>query len=431
VKDFWQLSPETVLRAEKETLLWFHRGSSEMLELDSEGNSTLGRALAGQKARGLRARFFLHYLRCRDFLRVGSYQDLNSLKSFTAKLESQRALQSPLRAYAAPEALHLSLTDRCDQRCAGCFFSHQDQKMPSRLMDEAVFQRVLAEAVEHRVFQIALGGGEPLLHPRLVEMVRAIRQAGILPSLTSNGNPLTEKLAQDLKQAGLGQFQISLNGLREAIHRQTRPNHARALAAIQVCRQTGLRWGLNVLVTRQNLTELEPLFKFAQTQGAWSVNLLRPKPALQGGDWLEKTLTTAEENRALQKVLRRWQKKSRFLLTTDSSFAFLREGHLKAWQASGVQGCSAGRQILSIGVEGGVSPCSHVPYAETSTSFMQVWQQSAILERFRSLEDQLQGACQRCELKSVCRGCRAIVLAQTGAFEGADPGCPKRLSIFS
>lgn len=427
----WKISPETVLRPEKESLLWFHRRSAELLELDPEGQETLSLALQGSKLRSWRARFFVHYLHGRGFLQPVAMPCIASQRQLAECLTAQAQLQSPWNAWSAPEALHVSITDHCDQRCKGCFFSNpRPGRQADRWMAWELFTRIIEEAAAHRVFQIALGGGEPLSHPLLQDMVAQITRKGMVASLTSNGNLLTPAYAWGLRQAGLGQFQISLNGASEAIHRQTRPNFRQALNAIQICQQQGLRWGLNVLVTRQNLAYLEDILCLAQQQQAWSVNLLRPKPALQGGNWLDESLTSPEENLQLQKYLKHWQKKARFLLTTDASFTFLRQGKLADWQRAGLQGCSAGRQMLSIDVEGRIAPCSHVPFKEQG-NFMQIWKNSHILQRFRAVENHLQGLCSNCELKTVCRGCRALVLHQTGSFEGADQGCPKHLSTSS
>jgi len=439
LKSVYVLSEQTILRPEAQGALWFMRPSAELLDLDLEGLQALQTALSQPHLLSLKGRIFVHYLRCRGFLRrvtkTPRANVLNQASQATLKacLERAKMLKTPLRSRSAPEALHISLTDRCDQRCAGCFFSNPGLQSPNRYLPWADFAQIVEQAAAQRVFQLALGGGEPLLHPQLVEMVTLASGLGLVVSLTSNGNTLTQDLALALKKAGLGQFQISLNGLEVSSPGQNRPNHAKALAAIQTCQQTGLRWGLNVLVTRQNLPELDKILAFAQLQRAHSVNLLRPKPALQGGKWLDHSLTNASENRQLQGLLKRWQRRARFLLTTDSSFAFLRQGSLKQWQTAGVIGCSAGRQILSVGVDGRVSPCSHVPLFDRCEDgdFMSIWQNSEHLRHFRQLEDTLQGECQNCELKAVCRGCRAIVLKQSGNFHGADTGCPKHQPISS
>src|SRR5205814_4804220 len=59
--------------------------------------------------------------------------------------------------------------------------------------------------------RIALGGGEPLVHPDIVELVRYCRELGFATSLTTNGFLLTRKLVAQLEDAGLQVMQISVD----------------------------------------------------------------------------------------------------------------------------------------------------------------------------------------------------------------------------
>ena len=59
--------------------------------------------------------------------------------------------------------------------------------------------------------RIALVGGEPLVHPNIVELVRYCRELGFATSLTTNGFLLTRKLLQELEDAGLQVMQISVD----------------------------------------------------------------------------------------------------------------------------------------------------------------------------------------------------------------------------
>jgi hypothetical protein len=60
---------------------------------------------------------------------------------------------------------------------------------------------------------IGLSGGEPLLHPDILEIVRRIRQRGCLAQILTNGYFLTPKLIRKLNQAGLDRLQISIDNL--------------------------------------------------------------------------------------------------------------------------------------------------------------------------------------------------------------------------
>src|SRR5438034_4406479 len=57
----------------------------------------------------------------------------------------------------------------------------------------------------------ALVGGEPLVHPNIVELVRYCRELGFATSLTTNGFLLTRKLIAELEDAGLQVMQISVD----------------------------------------------------------------------------------------------------------------------------------------------------------------------------------------------------------------------------
>jgi MoaA/NifB/PqqE/SkfB family radical SAM enzyme len=59
--------------------------------------------------------------------------------------------------------------------------------------------------------RIALVGGEPLVHPDIVELVRYCRELGFATSLTTNGFLLTRKLVAQLEDAGLQVMQISVD----------------------------------------------------------------------------------------------------------------------------------------------------------------------------------------------------------------------------
>ncbi len=70
-------------------------------------------------------------------------------------------------------------------------------------MEEATFRAVLSHLPES-VETIFFGGmGEPLFHPRIIDMVRAASALGRRTELISNGSLLTEERSAALLDAGL------------------------------------------------------------------------------------------------------------------------------------------------------------------------------------------------------------------------------------
>jgi len=60
---------------------------------------------------------------------------------------------------------------------------------------------------------ITLSGGEPLLHPDLDDIIRAIRENALLAGLITNGYLLTARRVQELNEAGLDYLQISIDNV--------------------------------------------------------------------------------------------------------------------------------------------------------------------------------------------------------------------------
>jgi radical SAM protein with 4Fe4S-binding SPASM domain len=433
------LSPHTIIRPEPDGALLFQQEAAETALLDLDGLDALYFLLKGE-LQGYPI-FFVKYLRDQQFVVPGPSDGALERVEWVRDVAQQTI--APPRSLTAPETIHFSVTGRCDQACIGCFYSARPgSEVAAQDVPWSLFERVVLEAEQARVFQIALGGGEPLLHPRLVDMACLAREHTVVPNLTTNGNLLTREMACELKEAGLGQAQISLNGADEAVNAQTRPNFAATMQAIENCRAAGLRWGLNFLVTRSNLTTLETVIELGRRLGAASINILRPKPPTTEGDWLERESLDGAGYRAIQKVLRKFldgrrppdripetlNPRPQTRLTLDASLSFLlTDQPPDRLYRSGVWGCCAARKFVTVTQDGAVLPCSHVRWSDVGGgNFMRAWWQSEVFARFREQEEMMRGPCRACSYLELCKGCRAVVMAFGGDFADSDPHCPLR-----
>ena len=431
------LSPSVIIRPEPNGALLFQQETAETALLDLEGLDALYFLLKGE----LRDYpiFFVKYLRDQQFIVPGPPD--GTVEEVARVRDEAPQTTAPPRSLAAPETLHLSLTGACDQACEGCFYSARPgSDVTADLMDWSLFERVITAAGEARVFQIAMGGGEPLLHPRVVDMARLARAHGIVPNLTTNGNRLDTEMAAALREAGLGQAQISLNGATPEVNGRTRPNFAAAMRAIEACRQAGLRWGINFLLTRSNVHELADVIALGRRLGAASVNILRPKPPTTEGDWLARESLTAADYRTVQTILREvirhpqhadtqhTTRNTLTRLTIDASLTFLLTDRSPAQlYRQGAWGCSAARRFCTVIQDGRVLPCSHVRWSDVAGGdFMQAWWESEVFARFRGQEEVIGGPCAGCAYLDLCKGCRAVVMAFEGDFTASDPHCPRR-----
>jgi GTP 3',8-cyclase len=119
--------------------------------------------------------------------------------------------------------LRVSLTDRCNLRCAYCMPPEGLDWLPSPAVltgDEIV--RLITIGVEALgIREVRFTGGEPLLRPDLAEIITATAALKPRPdiSLTSNGIGLKRRAAA-LKAAGLDRINISLDTLRPEVFRK-------------------------------------------------------------------------------------------------------------------------------------------------------------------------------------------------------------------
>lgn len=133
-------------------------------------------------------------------------------------LSGDRPLRGPLYA-------QIGVCDPCNQRCVMCPYHPPERpaaeeldyfgdRLPG-LMPVATFQRLVDDLARLGTRRIDLvGRGEPLLHPRCVEMMRYAKRRGMAVSVTSNASRLTADVAAELVSVGVDWFRVSLDAGR-------------------------------------------------------------------------------------------------------------------------------------------------------------------------------------------------------------------------
>jgi sulfatase maturation enzyme AslB (radical SAM superfamily) len=131
-------------------------------------------------------------------------------------------------------------------------------------------------------------GGEPTLHPSIVEIVEHSASIGLRPTVITHGMRLADQqFAARLRDAGLHDVLMSVHGVGETlrlIHGRGRNNAQRQRAALENLRSLGLPVRFNVTVVRKNLAELEAIAQLAVEIGARVVNFLTFNPYFEWRD---------------------------------------------------------------------------------------------------------------------------------------------------
>jgi GTP 3',8-cyclase len=197
--------------------------------------------------------------------------------------------------------LRVSLTDRCNLRCAYCMPAEGLAWLPTpeMLTDDEVVRLVRISVERLGVRQVRFTGGEPLLRKGLVDIVRRCAQLSPRPelSLTTNGIGLV-RLASALAAAGLDRVNGSLDTLDphrfEAISRRRRlPDVLDGLAAAAAAGLTPVK--INAVLMRGiNDDEAPRLLRWAIDRG-YEMRFIEQMPLDAQHAWDRAEMVTAEE----------------------------------------------------------------------------------------------------------------------------------------
>lgn len=363
----FQRSPLVRLRRESWGGIAFHRGEGTLLELDEAGFAVLTSLSQVQSLPTL-----CHSLRCQTHA-----VRLPELAGFVRMLEDHGFLRSvppatpalppdPLAgAYSrdtagglrAPLVAHWAATYRCNLHCPFCYSESGPHREagPDPETRLCIVERLAAWGI----LEVALGGGEPTILPDFPALLAAIRKFGMVPNITTNGIihslPVVQALAE---HAGI----IHLSADRPELLDAARGGgiFARLQETVQLLRRAGVRLGLNLLLTPDNIRDITRSLETAFGLGMQSITLLRPKREWAAAHW--PSFPNADDLDALAADLRA------FLALRPPLRLYVDTALRREWSRlrlledpePEVLGCGGGQRHVAVTPEGDVYPCSHL-----------------------------------------------------------------------
>ncbi|MDE2301052.1 MAG: GTP 3',8-cyclase MoaA [Sphingomonadales bacterium] len=208
--------------------------------------------------------------------------------------------------------LRLSVTDRCDLRCAYCMPERQSFLPRAEVLSLEELHRLALGFVARGVSKIRLTGGEPLVRRDVIDLVRALgRRIGVDQdgggrleelTLTTNGTRLGE-FAEDIAAAGVRRVNISLDTRDRALFARLarRDSLPAVLDGIAAARAAGLAVKINTVALKGlNEREIPDLVAFAHGMGC-AITLIEVMPLGEvDEDRIDHYLPLTEVRRALE-----------------------------------------------------------------------------------------------------------------------------------
>ena len=197
--------------------------------------------------------------------------------------------------------LRVSLTDRCNLRCAYCMPAEGLEWLPrpDLLTDDELLRLIELAVTRLGISEIRFTGGEPLLRRGLPGIVE--RTAALTPrpeiSLTTNGIGL-DRLAAPLRSAGLDRINVSLDTLTPAVFVELarRDRMADVLAGLAAAAAAGLQpVKINTVLMRGvNDHEAVSLLRFCLEHG-YQLRFIEQMPLDAQHGWRRAEMVTADE----------------------------------------------------------------------------------------------------------------------------------------
>ena len=180
--------------------------------------------------------------------------------------------------------LRISVTDRCDLRCAYCIpKGFRDFEVPEEWLSFDEITRVVKAFADLGTSHFRLTGGEPLLRKNLDVLVSQLRQIeGVKDlSLSTNGTRLAQ-YAQSLRDAGVDRLNVSLDSLRGECIAEITGNEkslTKVLEGLQKAKQAGYsKIKLNMVLLKDlNEQDVMPMLEYC-IENKFTLRLIETMP---------------------------------------------------------------------------------------------------------------------------------------------------------
>ncbi len=249
-----------------------------------------------------------------------------------------------------PSHAQIGITNVCKQNCAYCY----NKGRSGTPMDTSTIIDTGKKLIDMGVFWLGFTGGEPLMNPDLVRITKNLGDRCSLKCF-STGMDLTQKLAAELRDAGLFYFSISLDHYQENVHdtiRGYQGAYRAALQAIEILKKLeNVHVSVSAVFNRTMFEnqDLMRFIRFVETLDIHELWLSESKPAT-ASLCSDQSIITPEQRQFMVRYQDQYNKKSKMTLN-----------YLNHFEGKENFGCNAGHKMVYVDAYGETSPCVFIP----------------------------------------------------------------------
>ena len=340
-----------------------------------------------------------------------------------------------------------NMTRRCNLKCVHCYARSEDISYDNELNHKQSLA-MIDDLAEFGVPVLLFSGGEPLVHPRLVEYAQYAVNKGMRAVISTNGTLITEEKAKALKEIGLSYVGISLDGLEETHDkfRGVKGSYKKAMKAIEYCQKAGIKVGLRFTINKRNVKDIPGIFDLLEEKNIPRACFYHLVYSGRGSEIAKEDLSHEETRKVLDLIMERTKdlhdrNKPKEVLTVDNHAdgpyiyqRLLDEDPDRAAEVLELlemnEGNSSGRGIGCISWDGEVHPDQF--WREKSLGnikdkpFSEIWTNvdNEFLMKLKEKKKHVKGRCAGCRWLDICAGnFRARAESVANDPWDSDPAC--------
>jgi radical SAM protein len=348
-----------------------------------------------------------------------------------------------------PFTVAWEITRACALACVHCRAEAQPKRDPRELTTDEGF-RLIDQLVEVGRPIVVITGGDPLMRPDLLDLIRDASRKGLRVALSPTATALaTRERLRAAREAGVARMQISLDGSKPEIQdtfRGRKGSFQRTTEILETIQDLGVSLQVGTTVSRFNLDDLDRIATLVARYGAvmWSLFFLVPT-----GRGRTEDMISAEEHERVFNRLYDLSKNAPFDVRTTAAQHYRRvviqrrrqeaatNAADKALTVTGAgysfadglgqsgKGVNDGNGFAFVSHIGDVCPSGFLPLSAGNVreqSFVDIYRHSQLFQELRDYS-LLKGKCGLCDFREICGGSRARAFAVTGDYLESDPYC--------
>ena len=348
------------------------------------------------------------------------------------KIETDEAIYETFFQHA-----QIEITGKCNMACKHCrALNEAKTNMPIDVIKKIL---IFAKTNSNDDFRLTISGGEPFIHPRIIEIMRLVKEANIeYVIITTNGSLVTDQNIIDLESIMFKNLciQVSVDGVDEKFHdnfRSFKGAFNKAIDCLKKVANSKITASFRSTIVPSMIDEIENIVCLAKKNGAERVGFGSVIPVGAGMLNHDLIMTSSQKKKFLEDVSACRKKYTSLDITTEDPLKFAIPckvwdyGVCDCYSESFFGGCTAGITGFNVDSEGTITPCATLlrpitnVVGKTIQEILSDYVSSKVIHKL--IDRNFTGKCQECDKKRLCGGCRAVANGTNGDFLSSDTTC--------